>query len=691
MPRQSKADRHADIHADALAEMDEIQIAVRDERLQCLQDRRFYSISGGQWEGAVGAQFENKPQFEFNKCHLALIRLYSEYRNNRITVDFQTPDGEQDDGLADACDGMFRADERACGADEAYDNCFEEGTGGGMGAIRLCDEYENPGDDEDTRQRTRIEPIFDADTTVFWPLDAKRYDKSDAKRVYLLTPYTPGAYRDEFGDDPTTWPKEIFQHEFDWCTPLVVWVCELYQVEETKQTLHFYRGLDESVDDMKVTDQQLEDDPDMLDELKAMGFREVRQKKVTRRRVRKYLLSGSKILEDCGYIAGEHLPVVPFYGKRWVVDGVERIMGHVRLAKDAQRLQNMLMSWLAEMSARFDIEKPIFDSAQVARHSEMWAQDNVKKFPYLLADALRNDDGSIAAAGPVAYTKAPNIPPAMAALAQIAGQALEDMLGNQQQGEEMQPNISGKAVELIQNRLDMQVFIYMSNFAKTMKHVGRVWLSKQKELQVEESRAKKTIDPTGKAGKVVLNQPTYDAETGKEVLKNDISSSNYEVDVDVGPSSSSKRSATVRALTGILGMIQDPPTAQAITMALLTNLDGEGLGDLNTWARRQALRMGVIKPTDDEKDELAQEQQAAAQQPPDPQTQLVQAAADQARSDADAAKAKTVDTLADAGLKRAQTAKTYAEAMSTHHAAANDRAMTLYDITQPPVQARSAQ
>jgi hypothetical protein len=691
MARISKAQRHADIHADALAEMDEIQLAVRDERMQCLQDRRFYSIAGGQWEGAVGAQFENKPQFEFNKCHLALIRLFSEYRNNRITVNFQTPDGEKDDGLADACDGMFRADERACDADEAYDNLFEEGTGGGMGAVRLCDEYENPGDDEDTRQRTRIEPVFDADTTVFWPLDAKRYDKSDAKRVYLLTPYTPAAYRDEFDDDPTTWPKEIFQHEFDWATPLVVWVCELYKVEETKQTLHFFRGLDPSAEDMKVTDQQLEDDPDMLGELKATGFREVRQKQVTRRRVRKYLLSGSRILDDCGYIAGEHLPVVPFYGKRWVVDGVERIMGHVRLAKDAQRLQNMLMSWLAEMASRFDIEKPILDARQVARHATMWAEDNVKKFPYLLLDAIPGDDGNPLPPAPLSYTKSPQIPPAMAALAQIAGQALEDMLGNQQQGEEMQPNISGKAVELIQNRLDMQVFIYMSNLAKTMKQIGRVWLSKQKELLVEESRAKKTIDPAGKAGKVVLNQPSYNAETGREELKNDLSKSNYEPDVDVGPSSSSKKAATVRALTGVLPLVEDPQTKQAITLALLTNVDGEGLGELNAWARKQALRLGVVKPTDDEKDELAQEQQTAANQPPDPQTQLVLSAAEQAKSDADAAKAKTVDTLADADLKRAQTAKTYAEAMSTHSGALNDHAMTLHEINQPPERPAGAQ
>jgi hypothetical protein len=53
---------------------------------------------------------------------------------------------------------------------------------------------------------------------------------------------------------------------------------------------------------------------------------------------------------DEGFIAGRCIPIVPFYGKRWVVDGIERCMGHVRLAKDAQRLKNTLLSWLADMA-----------------------------------------------------------------------------------------------------------------------------------------------------------------------------------------------------------------------------------------------------------------------------------------------------------------------------------------------------
>ena len=206
MARMSNDQRIANLHTEALAQFGDIQSAMRDERLQCLQDRRFYSLAGSQWEGPLWDQFENKPKFEVNKIHLAVIRIINEYRNNRITVDFVSKDGEENDKLADVCDGLYRADENDSVANEAYDNAFEEAVGGGFGAWRLRTAYEDEEDPEDDRQRIKIEPIFDADSSVFFDLGAKRQDKSDAKYCFVVTSMTRQAYKDTWGDDPTDWP-----------------------------------------------------------------------------------------------------------------------------------------------------------------------------------------------------------------------------------------------------------------------------------------------------------------------------------------------------------------------------------------------------------------------------------------------------------------------------------------------------
>lgn len=644
MSRPSNAQRLQDKHAFFRKDFDSIQEAVREVRVQCLADRRFYSIPGAQWEGPHGEQFANKPRFEFNKTHLAVLRIINEYRNNRITVDFTPKDGGEADDLADTCDGLWRADEQDSGAQEAYDTCFEEGTAGGMGAIRLRARYVDEDDDEDERQRVAIEPIPEADTCVFFSLDGKRQDKADASRCYVLTSMTREDYRAEYKDDPTSWPKDISQGEFDWATPDVVWVAEVYEVEQASQLVYTYKGLalnDDEASELKFTDAELTDEKRA--ELDATGFRLVGEKRTKRRRVHKYIMSGSKVLSDEGYIAGTCIPVIPYYGKRWYVDGVERCQGHVRLARDAQILDNMIKSWLAEMAARFDVEKPILTPEMIAGHSTMWARDVVDKYPYLLVNPILDPASGQSVIPVMQYTKAPNLPPAMAALAQMASQALEDMLGNQSAGEELNPNMSGKAVELVQNRLDMQTFIYIDNFRKTVKRMGEVWLAMMKDIAVEPGRKMKTLGANGEAGAVELMRPIL-GENGELTRENDLSKAKFDVNVDVGPSSTSRAAATVRAVTGLMQMTQDPETLMVLTNVALTNMDGEGLKEVKEWSRKKLVQGGVIKPSDEEAQAMAQAQ--ANSQPDANQVYLMNAAQKEAAA-ARLNEAKVAQTTAD--------------------------------------------
>lgn len=656
MARLTKEQRLAAIHAEAMAEFDKIQSALRDERLQCLQDRRFYSISGSQWEGPLGEQFENKPKFEVNKIHLAVLRIFNEYRNNRITVDFISKDGTKNDKLADVCDGLYRADEQDSGAEEAYDNAFEEAVGGGFGAWRLRAEYEDDEDAEDERQRIRIEPIFDADSSVFFDLNAKRQDKADAKRCFVLTALTRDAYEDEYGDNPASWPKEVYQHEFDWLTPDVVYVAEYYRIEETSETVRIFEGLD--AQEVRYRDADFEADEMLEETLLATGFKEVRQKRIKRRRVHKYILNGARVLDDMGYIAGKCIPIVPVYGKRWFIDNIERCMGHVRLAKDSQRLKNMQLSKLGEISALSSVEKPILTPEQVSGHQVMWSEDNIKNYPYLLINPITDANGNLAVSGPVAYTRPPAIPPAMAALLQITEQDMQQILGNQEGAEKIVSNISGKAVELIQNKLDMQTFIYMSNMAKAVKRSGEIWLSMAQDILVEPGRKMKTVGSQNEVDSVELLRPTVDEKTGETLYENDLSNAKFDVAVDVGPSSSSRRSATVRALTGMMAITQDPETMQVLGAMAMMNMEGEGISEVRDFFRRKLIMLGVVQPTKAEMEEMMQ---AKANQPEDPNAIFLQAAAEEAVAKAAKARADTIETVASAELKRAQTVKTMAD------------------------------
>jgi hypothetical protein len=630
-------------------------------------------------------QYENKPKFEVNKIMLAVIRIVNEYRNNRITVDYVSKDGTENEKMAEVCDGLYRADEQASVADEAYDNAFEEAVGGGIGAWRLRTVYEDEENDEDDRQRIRFEPIFDADSSVFFDLNAKRQDKSDAKYCFVVTSMTRESYKETYDDDPTDWPKIIHQYEFDWATPDVVFVAEYYKIEEKTETIRIFQAIDGTEERYSASD--FKNDETLEETLLAIGTTEVRQKRVKRMRVRKYIMSGGRVLEDAGYIAGKCIPIVVVYGKRWFVDNIERCMGAVRLAKDAQRLKNMQLSKLGEISALSSVEKPILLPEQVAGHQVMWAEDNLRDYPYLLVNPITGADGSTQVTGPVAYTRSPQIPPAMAALLQVTETDMQDILGNQQGADKMVSGISGKAVEMIQTRVDMQTFIYMSNFAKGMKRCGEIWLSMAKDIYTEDSRKMKTISPGGDAGVIELMQPMIDQETGAIKMANDMSSASFDVVANVGPSSSSKRSATVRALTGMMQITTDPETSQVLTAMAMMNMEGEGISDANAYFRKKLLRMGVLKPTDDEAKELMAEMQGT---PQDPNAIYLQAAAEEATAKAAKARADTVETVASAELKRAQTLETLGKVDETAQSMAMTNARAVQEILQSQIVQPSA-
>ena len=658
------------IHQAARAEFDQIQGAMYQERMNCLGDRRFCSLAGAQWEGPLGDQFENKPRFEVNKIHMAVLRIINEYRNNRITVNFSSKEGEEYDKLADTCAGLYRADEQDSGAEEAYDNAFEEAVMGGFGAWRLRTEYQNEEDPEDDKQRVCIEPIFDADTSVYFDLGAKRQDKADAKRCFVLTSMTRDAYKAEYDDDPSTWPKTITRSQFDWYTPSVVYVAEYYKVEEVSEQIRIYKDFNGKEESLRP------EEFDKEEEMLATGWKEVRRKKIKTRKVRKYIMSGAKILEDCGYIAGKNIPIIPVYGKRWFVDNVERCMGHVRLAKDAQRLKNMQLSKLGEISALSAMEKPILVPEQVAGHQLMWAEDNLKNYPYLLINTLTDANGNPMVGGPVAYTKPPSLPPSMAALLQLTEVDMQEILGSPGQGDKMVSHLSGKTVELIQQRLDMQTFIYMSNMAKAVKRCGEVWLSIARDIFIEEGRKMKTVHESGKMEPIELLKPVVNEE-GEIEYENDMSSAEYDVVVSVGPSSSTKRLATVRALTDMMTMTQDPEMTQVLSAMAMLNMEGEGISDVREYFRKKLLTMGVLKPTEAE----AQEMAAAAQNAqPDPQAQYLQAASEEAIARASKAQADSILAVAKAEEARAKTTETLSKVSTTDQ----DRIFALADrLTQP--------
>jgi hypothetical protein len=635
MANQSK--RLDAVHARALKRMDGVWKVQEAIRAECLDDRRFCSIRGAQWDEAWTEQFKNAPRMEIDKTSKELVRIFSEYRNNRISVDFRPDDEDGDEDTADALDGLYRADFED-GGQEAQDNAFEEGVAGGMGAWRLRATYEDESDPDNDKQKIRFEPITDADKRVFFGPSLFK-DKRDAKWCIVLNPIPEEEFIDEYGEkadsDFPNWP----QQEFGWYQDKIVTLAEYYEIDQVKTEKV-------TLEHPVIEDEKTLFDPEAeeISELEAQGWKVARRRSVKKPKVTKYTLSGCEVLDE-EPIAGPNIPILVFYAKRAVIENVEHCSGHVRKAKDPQRVYNAQVSQLAEIAAISPLERPIFDPAQVAGLESDWADGNIKRHPYALARALRNEDGSIAQTGAVGKVEPTQVPAALAALIQLAGQDIADITGSSEEADDVPSNTSAQAIELVHQRVDAKTFIYTDNFGATVQRCGTVWKGMAAELYVEEGRKMRSLDDKGGEDYIEIGKPALD-KSGAQITTN-VFDGNYRCIVDVGPSSRTRRDATVRSLVGMAAaasQAEDRELAAACIAAALAEMDGEGISDLKKWVRMRAVKMGILQPTDEEKQELAQQ---AANQQPDPNAALVAATVEEKQASA-------MQKHSDAILKTAQ-------------------------------------
>ena len=677
-------DKLKEIHAQALISSKEVQEVQHEERIQNMEDRRFVTIAGAQWEGDLSDQFANKPKFEVNKIQKSLEEIKNEYKNNRITANFEPVNGDEGDTLADTCDDLYRAAERKSVAKEAYDNAFSEGVAGGIGAWRLKTEMEDEFDPDNDLKNIIIEPHFDADITIFFDLGAKRQDKLDATKAWALIAMTRKAYMDIYDDDPVSWPLDINESFFfDHKQPEIVYVAEYYQVDEgevLRTTFKDLEGKEETFDD--IPDEKRE-------ELKATGHEMISERTVKQREVHKYIMSGSKILSDEGVIAGKFIPIVPYYAKRSYINNVERIQGHVRPAKDMQRLKNMQVSDLAAISARTGEPKPILTPGQIANHENAWRDENIDNPAYLLLNPILDKDGNEAPAGVMGYTQPAQISPAMATLLQITDNDIKDVLGDRDQGKRIVSNISGDAVERIQDAIDMQTFGFMDSFARSIETSGIIWLSMAIDIFTEdgnEGRKLKAITSQGKSRQIELMRSVLDSDTKAVRIENDFSKAKMEINVAVGPSSSTKRKATVNTLTNMLQIALNPENQDIITSMIMMNMEGEGVSEAREFFRRKLVQAGVIKPTEDEAKALQAAQEEAANQPPSPEDQFLLSEKSKNESTVVKNMADVGKTIAETGKTEAQTADIIEGIDRADRAEIFDQVDKLNQPDQPPTQ-----
>ncbi len=628
---------------------------------ECTQDQRdaadidfgFLNIVGGQWKDYLDRSYEKRTKLEFDMVSDYRNKFVGEWTSSPVDVEYKPDDSATTDKDAELLNGVRRTDFRDRFGMMATVNAVEEVSTCGAGAMKLRAVFENKGDPENDNQVIEFTPIHNAYETVVWDSASKRIEKVDARHVTELTAYTRDSFEHQFGKDKEAVsainpPRNVGGNLF---TPEQIFVATRYHVENNKIKVFVYENLREG----KIESYTEEEHEEMKAELKSSEFHKFkRERNVVKRSIYKSVFSGAEIISKPERIAGEWLPIIPFYGYRAYVGGIEWYRGLVRKLIDPARLFNQQMSQLAENAASAGQEVPIFTPGQIQGFEHFWANRNGKS--YMLINPLKDASGQIIATGPVSYLKPPQLDGNTQAILATVPQFIQQVTGGAPQ-DTLDPEMSGKAINALIKRQNMNTKVIVDNIASAIEWGGTVYQSMASEIY-NSSRMMKIVGRDGRQTMQKLHEPMFDDKSGRLIESNVINGKRFKAYADMSGAFESQRDQTVEDMKGMISALSGVPGTEKLipemVAAIVENMSGTGLEGIKKIVRNDQVAKGIVKPETPEEEQIF----AQAQQPKeDPQQKLMESMAQQQQAEARSLDASSQQKVADSQKKNAETAK----------------------------------
>jgi hypothetical protein len=112
----------------------------------------------------------------------------------------------------------------------------------------------------------------------------------------------------------------------------------------------------------------------------------------------------------------------------------------------------------------------------------------------------------------------------------------------------------------------------------------------------------------------------------------------------------------------LMALTQDPEILSVLmSMAIVSMKGEEGVGEVSDFFRQRMLKIGAVKPSEEEAAQMAEEQAAMANKPPSPQDQLLIDAASKEKALGEKARTDSILSLANAEKAEAEKRKIEAQ------------------------------
>lgn len=605
--------------------------ATREEASKMLVFGRISQVDGS----FEGSQIQYQGQFDLIKPKRN--KILSESWANPISIQFRPQDGAEDDA-ADVLNGLFRRTMQL--GEEAYETATMDQVDCGFGAFLFHTEYASKFDDLDNIQRIVPKAINEANNRVYWDSNSKTKDKSDAKWCLIISTFTIAGWKDYCSENGIIYSDNENPDSFKTPNTTNTWfwrdkqdeikIGEFYSKERKRERVLIFES---PLGETKAYRQK--EVKGVIDELEDSGFIKIGEKMRDTWTIKKYLVDGSKIIKTFR-IAGDEIPIVPFYGDWSFVEGREIWRGIYYDAQDPQRLHNFLMSYTADIVSQGPRQKPIFNPGQIKGFEWMYQENGADdNYPYKLMNEISPDTGLHYPQGPIGYLEPPQIPQAQSFLMQQTRQAVDDVTGSSMDTQQMMNSqVTEGQIASAQQSSNMETFLYQNSASLAMKRAGRIFAGMAREV-MDVPQEIMVSDEAGKEKPVTVMETVIDYETGEEVVLNDVTQGSFEVYADTGPSYTTQRDQAKAEMAELYKNAQGTPEGQIALLTYLTLQEGPGYEDMRRYANNQLIMQGVKDPETDEEKAMVEQQQQQGQQP---DANMVLAMAEQQNAQNDAMK-----------------------------------------------------
>jgi hypothetical protein len=491
---------------------------------------------GIQWDPTIKRRREAKkrPCLTINRIPGFVGHVVNNMRQERPGIKI-TPlaDGEKEQ--AEIRQGIIRHIEVNSQASTVYDTGFQQMCIGGLGWMRVVDDWAAP----DSFDRELFIRWVPNQFSVYSDPDAMQPDWSDMKFAFVVEDLTPAEFKARYGAKYQAVSAANFQgigdHGPYWFPGGKIRVAEYFHIEQEKDTLcELENGKTQVFSKLPKGMYYVENDSLFLEET---GEYVGRTRPCYTPVVYWALISGLDILDEVKW-KGNFIPLVPVIGNQTELDGEKIIVGMVRYAREPQRMYNYMYSSFVETVALAPKTQFIAAVDQIEGMEPEWEGANTDPTAVLRYKSKTAPNG--------AWQPPPQRQSATVDLGafvqglQMADQNLKSVfsifeasLG--QRG----PQESGKAINARKVESETATYNWGDNFIRSLEYLGRILNDLLPFYYNRPGRLMQILREDDQRDQVTMNQPFIDAQ-GKE-QHFDLTQGRYSVIITTGPSLATKR------------------------------------------------------------------------------------------------------------------------------------------------------